>query len=147
MKLSGPELYRLLPHAGDMCLLQEVLDWDAQQIVCRTHTHRDPSHPLRCATGLAAIHAAEYGAQAMALHGGLQAQAQGQSNPGGYLVSLRGVKLHRDRLDDLDEPLTVEARQLLADAGNMLYDFTVRTHTAVIAEGRAAVIVNSEETL
>ncbi|MET0089452.1 MAG: hypothetical protein ABW068_05410 [Candidatus Thiodiazotropha sp.] len=146
MKLSGPDLYRLLPHAGDMCLLQEVLDWESQHIVCRTQTHRDPSHPLRSASGLASIHAAEYGAQAMALHGGLQAQAHGQTNPGGYLVSLRGVKLHRNRLDDLEEALTVEARQLLADAGNMLYDFTVRTDTAVIAEGRAAVIVNSEET-
>ncbi|MEJ2403844.1 MAG: hypothetical protein P8171_06070 [Candidatus Thiodiazotropha sp.] len=146
MKLSGPDLYQLLPHTGTMCLLQEVLDWDAQQIVCRTATHRNPTHPLRTPAGLASIHAAEYGAQAMALHGGLQARAEGKTNPGGYLVSLRGVKLHRGRLDDLDEPLTVEAHQLLADAGNMLYDFTVKTDTTVIAEGRAAVIVESGET-
>ncbi|MET0065867.1 MAG: hypothetical protein ABW076_05935 [Candidatus Thiodiazotropha sp.] len=145
MIVSGPDLYRLLPHAENMCLLEEVLEWDPQQIVCRTTTHRNAHHPLRSQAGLAGIHAAEYGAQAMALHGGLQAQAQGVSNPGGYLVSLRGVKLHRHRFDDLPEPLIVEARQLLADTGNMLYDFTVKTDTTAIAEGRAAVIVNPEE--
>ncbi|MCG8043431.1 MAG: phosphotransferase, partial [Candidatus Thiodiazotropha endolucinida] len=94
---------------------------------------------------LSAVHAAEYGAQTMALHGGLLARQSGQQQPGGYLVSLRGVKLHIRQLNELDAPLQIQATQLLADRGNMLYDFVLKTESVLVAEGRAAVIVHSEE--
>ena len=144
--LEGHALYRLLPHSGDMRLIDKVTHWDETQIACLTNSHLNPSNPLRGNDQLSAVHAAEYGAQAMALHGGLLAQKAGQRQPGGYLVSLRGVKLHTARLDNLDAVLAIEATQLLADEGNMLYDFTLRIEKTVIAEGRAAVIVHSEET-
>ncbi|HEX7156529.1 MAG TPA: hypothetical protein VF229_04890, partial [Burkholderiaceae bacterium] len=36
-----------IPHAGGMCLLAEVAQWDADAIVCRADSHRAPDHPLR----------------------------------------------------------------------------------------------------
>lgn len=143
--LEGDDLYHLLPHAGDMQLIEQVIDWDETEIDCRTQTHLNPANPLRRNNQLSAVHAAEYGAQAMALHGGLLAQKSGEKQPGGYLVSLRGVKLHTQRLDALAAPLTVQATQLLADTGNMLYDFVLKSGNSLVAEGRAAVIVHAEE--
>ncbi|MES9942063.1 MAG: hypothetical protein ABW104_12405 [Candidatus Thiodiazotropha sp. 6PLUC2] len=143
--IEGEELYTLLPHSGEMRLIEKVVDWSEREIDCRTQTHLMQSNPLRSNNQLSAVHAAEYGAQAMALHGGLLARKSGETQPGGYLVSLRGVKLHTQRLDILDGPLIVEAKQLLADSGNMLYDFALRTERTPVAEGRAAVIVHSEK--
>jgi predicted hotdog family 3-hydroxylacyl-ACP dehydratase len=143
--LSGEQLYGLLPHTGDMRLIEQVTTWNEHKIKCQTRTHLSTTNPLRRNHQLASIHAAEYGAQAMALHGGLLAQKSGQSQSGGYLVSLRGVKLHTQRSDRLDATLVVQATQLLADSGNMLYDFVLKSENSLIAEGRAAVIVDSEE--
>ncbi|MCG8488794.1 MAG: hypothetical protein MI756_15070 [Chromatiales bacterium] len=143
--LEGAELYNLLPHAGAMRLIEKVIDWDETQIRCQTSSHRNRDNPLRSNGQLSAVHAAEYGAQTMALHGGLLAKQSGERQPGGYLVSLRGVKLHTRYLDQLDAPLNIQATQLLADSGNMLYDFVLKTESTLVAEGRAAVIVHSEE--
>jgi predicted hotdog family 3-hydroxylacyl-ACP dehydratase len=143
--LEGDDLYTLLPHSGDMRLIEQVIDWSETKIDCLTETHLNPANPLRRNNQLSAVHAAEYGAQAMALHGGLLAQKSGEKQPGGYLVSLRGVKLHTQRLDALAAPLAIQATQLLADTGNMLYDFVLKSGSNLVAEGRAAVIVNSEE--
>ena len=92
----------LVPHQGAMCLWDQVLSWDAGTIRLRARNHRDPAHPLRSADGrLHAVHLCEYGAQAMAVHGGLRAQAAGEAARPGVLVALRGVELHVARIDDL----------------------------------------------
>jgi len=69
-----PDVASLVPHAGRMCLLQRVLDWDESTVRLATATHRDPANPLRSDGRLRAIHLCEYGAQAMAVHGGLRAR-------------------------------------------------------------------------
>ncbi len=72
MSLVGrQELEALIPHAGAMCLLDTVQNWDDRQIHCRSETHRNVANPLRFEGRLSALHLAEYGAQAMAIHGGL----------------------------------------------------------------------------
>ncbi|MCU7924279.1 MAG: 3-hydroxylacyl-ACP dehydratase [Candidatus Thiodiazotropha sp. (ex Dulcina madagascariensis)] len=145
--VEGEALQRLLPHSGSMCLIDQVIRCDETSIECLSESHTKEDNPLREGDRLSAIHAAEYAAQAMALHGGLLAQRTGQRQPGGYLVSLRGVTLHASRLDTLGSTLVIQAKQLLADSGNMLYDFTVSTDKMPVAEGRAAVIVYTEEIL
>ncbi|MCU7906275.1 MAG: 3-hydroxylacyl-ACP dehydratase [Candidatus Thiodiazotropha sp. (ex Epidulcina cf. delphinae)] len=146
-KLEGRELHQLLPHTGSMCLIDQVIRCDETTIECLSESHTKGDNPLRNDDQLSAVHAAEYAAQAMALHGGLLAQRTGQRQPGGYLVSLRGVTLHASRLDTLHSTLVIHATQLLADRGNMLYHFTVSTNEMPVAEGRAAVIVHAEERL
>ena len=91
----------LIPHAGAMCLRDEIIAWDERAIVLRAHDHRDPAHPLRSDGRLRALHLCEYGAQAMAVHGGLLARRAGGRAPPGMLVALRGVELYVARIDDL----------------------------------------------
>ena len=131
----------LIPHQGAMCLWDEVIDWNAQRILLRAHNHRDPAHPLRSHDRLRAVHLCEYGAQAMAVHGGLRAQARGGGARPGMLVALRGVELHAARIDDLPGALECEA-ELLADGDDsQQYAFRIRHAGALLAEGRAAVML------
>lgn len=130
----------LIPHQGAMCLLERLLEWDAERIRLATATHRSPDNPLRSQGRLRALHLCEYGAQAMAVHGGLVAQAAGASAQPGLLVSLREVALRRDYIDDLPGDLEVEARRLMESGGSWQYAFAVRHEGELLAEGRAAIM-------
>jgi len=131
----------LIPHAGAMCLLDAVLAWDARTIHALSASHARADNPLRGAQGLHAIHLAEYGAQAMAVHGALLARAQGVAVPHpGLLVSLRGVLLGAEYVDQLDGKLDVHAQCLYADNGSAQYAFRVEHRGRLLASGRAAII-------
>ena len=65
------DIAALLPHAGTARMIERVVRWDAQTIVAATSRHRAPDNPLRKDGRLAAVHLAEFGAQAMAIVGQL----------------------------------------------------------------------------
>jgi predicted hotdog family 3-hydroxylacyl-ACP dehydratase len=136
----------LVPHAGTMCLWDAVSEWDDERIVLRSDGHRDPAHPLRSGGLLRAVHLCEYGAQAMAVHGGLLARERGGVAPPGMLVALRGIALHCARLDDLPDALECEAHALVAGEGAQQYRFAIRHRGTLLAEGRAAVMLRQEST-
>lgn len=139
--LAKTDFIDLIPHAGDMCLLDGVIAWDDTTIHAISTNHVLPGHPLRGEHGLHAVHLAEYGAQAMAVHGALRARSQGATQPRpGMLVSLRGVKLAVDRVDTLVGTLDVHAECLIADESGAQYTFRIVHQGAEVASGRAAVI-------
>src|SRR5262249_40398201 len=114
LRMLGREgIAALIPHQGTMCLLDRVIEWDRDHVVLATETPRAPTNPLRLNGRLRSVHLCEYGAQAMAAHGGLSAQADGRKAPPGFLVSLREVKLHADFIEALDGELRVTATRLL----------------------------------
>jgi predicted hotdog family 3-hydroxylacyl-ACP dehydratase len=131
----------LIPHAGTMCLLDAVQAWDANTIHAISAGHVRIDHPLRGEQGLHAVHLAEYGAQAMAVHGALLARARGiEGVRPGRLVSLRDVRLFEEYVDRLDGHLDVHAECLYADDGGAQYAFHVEHRGRLLASGRAAVI-------
>jgi len=131
----------LIPHAGTMCLLDQVTEWDARSIRCRAVSHRDPANPLAVEGRLGAACGVEYAAQAMALHGGLTG-AIDESPAAGYLASLRALVLRVDRLDDLAGDLIIEAERLAGEAASVSYQFSLRHGGALLLSGRAAVILD-----
>jgi predicted hotdog family 3-hydroxylacyl-ACP dehydratase len=131
----------LVPHQGDMCLWDAVLAWDARSIQLRAANHRDPSHPLRAAGQLRAVHLCEYGAQAMAVHGGLLAHATGGRAKPGLLVALRAVDLHVARIDDLPGDLACTADMLTDGDSSWQYEFRITHDGQLLAQGRAAVVL------
>ena len=145
--LSHAGIAALIPHSGTMCLLARLDAWDAQRIACTATNHRDADHPLRTRRGLLAPAAIEYAAQAMALHGALIGQAAGTPASPGYLASARGVQLNVLRLDDLPaaacDELRIVAMRQAGDARQILYAFTVHHADRLLAEGRAAVVLNT----
>lgn len=144
-------LLTLMPHQGAMCLWDTVVGWDATGIRLRTASHARRDNPLRShglgdgrSPGedmLRAVHLCEYGAQAMAAHGGLLARDAGDAAKAGMLVALRGVALHVARIDDLGGELDGEAELLAAGAGSQQYAFRILHAGRLLAEGRAAVIL------
>lgn len=134
----------LIPHQGLMCLWQDVIEWDDERIVLRSDGHRDPAHPLRHAQRLHALHLCEYGAQTMAVHGGLLAAREGVPIKPGVLVALRGVQLRVARIDDLPGPLQGVARKLIDTGASWQYEFEIQHAGECIAQGRAAVMARPD---
>ena len=149
--LAREGIAALIPHSGAMCLLARLEAWDLQRIVCAATNHRATDHPLCTRSGLLAPCAIEYAAQAMALHGALIGRAAGTPATPGYLASARDVKLHVLRLDDLAmgddgsaaDALCITATRQAGDAGRILYAFSVSHAGRPIADGRAAVVLNT----
>lgn len=138
--LGREAIAALIPHQGGMCLLERVVEWNAEGIVLATSTHRSPTNPLRVNDRLRAIHLCEYGAQAMAVHGGLLAQAEGRRASPGFLVSLRDVSLHVDFVEGLEGELRVSAQRLLETPASWQYAFTIEHGGRLLCAGRAAVV-------
>lgn len=139
--VSREDILALVPHQGAMCLWDEVLSWDEGEIHLRADNHRDPGHPLRSGGILHAVHLCEYGAQAMAVHGGLLARRSGAVAPPGMLVALRGVQLHVARIDDLPGALECRAELLAGSAASQQYGFRILHDGRLLAEGRAAAML------
>jgi len=131
-----------IPHRGAMCLLDGVLEWDAQRILCRATSHRDPANPLRVAGILPAACGIEYGAQAMAVHGALL-NAHGAPLGRGFLASVRAVRLRAARLDDVEGPLQVSAERLSGEDDHVLYAFSIAGDAGELVSGRAAVVLDA----
>jgi len=139
------QILRLIPHQFGMCLLDAVASWDAEQIHATTCSHQRADNPLLRDAQLSALHLCEYGAQAMAVHGGLLAAASGGRARPGLLVSLSNVELHCTRLHDLPQALQVHARAFSDSGSSWQYEFWVEHAGIRIGAGRAAVMLRAEE--
>ena len=139
--LAKTDWAHLIPHQGAMCLLDAVLTWDDATIHAISESYGRDDHPLRGKGGLHAVNLAEYGAQAMAVHGALLARQRGVDIArAGRLVSLRDVVLSVEYVDDLLGRLDVHAESLYADDTGAQYVFRIELAGRVLASGRAAVI-------
>ncbi len=128
------DIYAKLPHAGDMCLLEQLLDWDSESILCETSTHRKPDNPLRCGSGLPAVHGAEYAAQAAAVHGVLCERLGDDATL--LLGAVNDLELMVSHLDKLTAPLRVAARLELRAGINAIYHFEVTAQRQCCIRGR-----------
>src|SRR6266496_6253863 len=135
ISINKAEIRTLIPHSGLMCLLDSVTEWDDRSITCISNTHRDPANPLRRDGQLSALHAFEYAAQTVAVHGGLRARSTGMTAPPGYLAALRDARLRVMRLDDIASPLRICAYRLFGDA-NAVYECRVSAGDVLLANGR-----------
>ena len=167
MLLNRAWIEARIPHQGRMCLLDEVLDWNAQHIRCRTTTHRAPDNPLRSHGRLGIACGIEYAAQAMALHGALAGGAAngavdcvvdsvvdsaesgapqtiaGRPSRVGLLASVRDVRLMVLRLDDIESDLICEVTHLAGDGLTAMYEFALRDRDRSLLSGRASVILDA----
>lgn len=143
----NPELPRsraaieaFIPHRGSMCLLDRVLSFSADALHAQADSHSSADHPLRDQGRLSALHLCEYGAQAMAIHGGLLAAQREQPPSGGWLVSLRAVELHCQRIDHLNAPLDVHVDQVVDSGSGWQSQFRIECSGRLLASGRCSVI-------
>jgi predicted hotdog family 3-hydroxylacyl-ACP dehydratase len=151
--ISNAQIRAMIPHSGPMCLLDHVVKWDSQSIECEAINHQDPSHPLAVAGKLGCLAAVEYGAQAIAVHGGLTAalsKSDSTSNSNstsrprvGFLASVRDVQCSVETLHQFTQPLKITAMQQMAEATRAIYDFEVYAGAVLCAKGRAAIVIDA----
>ena len=141
--LDHAAIARLIPHHGNMCLLETVISWDEQHLCAQATSHVSAHNPLRNAHGLPATAGIEYAAQAMAVHGALRSDAQGKPVQG-RLVAIRQVVCTQAWLHDIAAPLTLVVKHLMSDDRTMMYQFTVSAADQDLVTGRATVNLQSE---
>ena len=139
--MLAADIRKLIPHGGSMCLLERVISWDAVRLKATTATHRRAENPLLRNGKLDSVHLCEYGAQAMAVHGGLLAQQEGQRALPGLLVSLRDVWLLPVDVHECAGELVVAALRLFGDGNGWQYEFKVSHQSELLASGRVAVVL------
>lgn len=133
---------KVIPHTGNMCLLDGVLECDTQRIRCISSTHRDAYNPMRCGNELPTLCGIEYAAQAMAIHGAWNAQFDKKPRAG-YLAAVRDVSCGTMRLDNLIDDLVIDAEKLMGDETRVIYQFSIHAGTAKIMSGRATAVLDA----
>src|SRR5262245_27815177 len=122
-QLDRASIAMRVPHAGAMCLLERVVDWDDAHIRCMAISHRAADNPLREVNRLPVWAGVEYAAQAAAVHSALK---QSRVEPReGVLAALRNIEAQCDRLDCIEGELTIDATLRHGDAAGAIYAFEV----------------------
>lgn len=138
--MNAAEIAKLLPHAGRMVLLNDVLEHDADTIHCVARSHHDAGNPLREDGRLPAWCGLEYAAQAMAVHQRLCA-GDAKAPARGFLALARELMLSQDLLDELPGELHIHAEKAFAQGGHSLYDFRLSSGGQPVLSGRVAVVL------
>jgi len=135
--LDKTQFAHLIPHTGSMSLIDRVESWTDKQINCITKSHLTKDNPLRLNNSLSAMNLIEYGAQSMAIHGGL---LSGHCSPG-YLAAVRGVHFYIDSLDTIKGALHIVAKAELKIDNGAVYAFSiVDNQQNLLLDARATVI-------
>lgn len=139
MRLDHAWIAAHIPHQGQMCLLDEVVEWTEGSIRCRSESHRRVDNALRAHGRLGIACGIEYAAQAMAVHGALRAASLSLESRAGLLASVRGLTMHVDRLDDIAGDLLASATLVSGDSTMVLYEFSLADSTRALLLGRATI--------
>jgi len=146
MQLNQKNIEALIPHSGTMSLLNQVLKWDEDHIICLANSHRDKHNPLRNENILSSVCGVEYAAQAMAVHGALTRQDPKEEPRSGYLASIKNLELLVSRLDDIESDLTIEAKLLMWDKEFFIYQFRIFSEGRNFLSGRCIISIKGNST-
>ena len=120
--MNRTQIEALIPHAGSMCLLEQVVSWNAARIECIARSQRASDNPLRADNKLSSICGIEYAAQAMAVHGGLL--AAGDQPRRGYIAVLSNIRWSQPTIDHI-ECLIIKAEKITDLAQGANYSFAL----------------------
>ena len=138
--MTPAEIAKLLPHSGNMLLLDAVIEHDTDTIHCVARSHLATDNPLRIEGRLPAWCGIEYAAQAMAVHQGLCETKAGTPRRG-FLALIRDVVLGETDLDGLPGDLHIYAQKIIAESSRSLYQFQLSSQGKTLLSGRVAVVL------
>ena len=118
----------LLPHQGNMVLIDKIVACDENNIICTTLSHRLSDNPLRNSQGLPISASLEIGAQAIALHGISNRPADAPPKSAS-IISVKKATWSEQWLQDLDL-LTIKAALKTKLDTIAKYSFTIETQAS-----------------
>ncbi len=153
--MNKSDICQLLPHSGSMCLIDQIISWDDNELIAHSRSHHDNNNPLRNnllsnSHSLSSIIGIEYAAQTMALHAGLLAEKENQGRPnknnlGGYLATTRKVVIGSNSLCPPDTepfaPLVIQVSVLMRDTQGYTYQFNIHSQHVNIISGQLTIFL------
>lgn len=134
---------QLLPHAGAMVLIDDIVNWDDSHIVCIADSHLGAGNPLRDQGRLSIYAGIEYAAQAMAAHARLGAHDEALPRKG-FLAVASKLEARVETLDAIARPLRIEARPLVRNSGSSMYQFEISAQGHTLLTGQLTAVLDSE---
>jgi predicted hotdog family 3-hydroxylacyl-ACP dehydratase len=125
---SAPPLYELLPHAPPMILLDALVARAPDGVLCELTVRADA--PFCTETGVDAVVALEYMAQAAGVFAGLATAETSRRVRPGFLIGCSELDLELAHIP-IGTRLIVEVRQIWGDAELGQFSGTVRTEDEV----------------
>ncbi len=144
------EICQLLPHTGNMCLIDHLLSWDNTQLIAQTESHLKQDNPLRQGNTINSIIGIEYAAQTMALHTALlfqkqETQEQEAQKNSGYLATIRNIQINAEKLNislsDIAQPLIISVYLLMSDTQGYCYKFNISTNDVTLLSGQLTIFL------
>jgi predicted hotdog family 3-hydroxylacyl-ACP dehydratase len=134
MLLNREQISALIPHGPSMCMLDEVLSYDNDYILCKTLHFARAQNPLYEVNPSNSVLFIEYAAQAAAVHAAITQSSLGKSRIA-YLGAVKHVELLR-MVSDNATPIEINARCLLNESKGAIYEIIVCQHSLVLISGR-----------
>jgi len=132
-----PPIIELVPHRPPMLLLDRVLSYDGECVVCETVL--GPQSPFADQGEVPAVVGIEYMAQAIAAGAGLSAREQGDaSGKMGFLLGCRSLSIAVDSFQ-IGDRLTIEARRTWGEKELGSFACKVQRDGQVLVEGALTV--------
>lgn len=134
MLLNRAQIAALIPHGEGMCMLDEVVSWDADQIHCRSIAFAVPSNPLFENGCMESVILIEYAAQAAAVHAALLQSELGEARSA-YIGAVKNVELLKPLVDNT-AAIDIEAQGLLNNSSGAIYQVQALQQGEPIMRGR-----------
>ncbi|MCF6324774.1 MAG: hypothetical protein L3J89_10725 [Gammaproteobacteria bacterium] len=139
MLIARSELEQMIPHGSQMCLLDEVVEWDQKNIICRTSSHGCTDNPLRIDGRLGGMMLVEYGAQVAAIHVALIQQGF-KAPQSAYLGAIKELVLSVDFVERIEGSLSVKADCIMNNMGGAIYSIQVVSADQMLMKARLSLL-------
>lgn len=134
MLLNRAQIAALIPHGKAMCMLDEVVAWDVQQIRCRSSYFAHSDNPLFEKGQLDSVLLLEYAAQAAAVHAALLQSTLGSARPA-YVGAVKSVEILKP-VSDNRSAIDIEAHCLLNNSSGAIYEVLAHQQGDLLIRGR-----------
>lgn len=150
-QIAAKDLSDFALHGGAMMLLEQILSWDEERIVCSATSHGDQTNPLRVHGRLSNVVSVEYAAQAIIYHSILNLLKNQKMIPGAgkmkdidiaFLGVLRDFSFTTGNLDDYaDSPLNIQAELVSMGERIIQYHASVQANQTTISQGLISLVI------
>ena len=134
--LSASEIQELIPHSGNMSLIDSVSYWDKNLIHCWTKSHLCSNNPLRTNLQLHSTILIEYGAQAAAIHASLSSASIDKKMGTAFLASVKHTQWKEETIPQDDEAMELKAEKEHDHNKGAIYTFQIHFNHSPFSEGK-----------
>ncbi len=130
----------LIPHQGNMCLIDEVLRWDAQCIHAKSTTLHQRFNPLLHNGELHCVVLVEYAAQVAAVHAALAGTGMNRERAA-VVGAVKQLQLHTPLVSPVLTEITLEAHCILNNSDGAIYQLAALGEGEVLMQARVVLVL------